>query len=116
MISLTTPTYDIQGDLIINTDPKTTFGTLSRRNTRTATLDGESVLTDLGYSYSDMVLTIEASVISQGNIDHLKYLLINHPVLYISTKEGVFLGTIKGLDSNVIPVSFNFLPIKKVSA
>ena len=115
MIAISTLTYDIDGHLILHVNPDTDFGKMTRRHTRTATLDGESVITDLGYAWSDMTFNINVSRITNEELDQLKYLIQAYPVLLISTKEGCFEGALDSLDSRIYPISFNFLPLKKVS-
>ena len=60
MIGIATPTYDLNGvlvllDFIVSAS---NFRDLSRRSTRTATLDGSAVLNDLGFSDSDRTITL----------------------------------------------------------
>ena len=61
MIGITAPTYDLDGVLVVETQrlSTSTYKGLTRRSTRTATLDGSSVLNDLGFSDSDRTVVVK---------------------------------------------------------
>lgn len=114
MIILSTRTFDLQGYMVLDTAPQTNFGTLSRRATRTATLDGGSSSTDLGFSWTDSVFKIVLAKLNDADLDNLKYLVQTYPLLVMSTKEGLFEGIISALSTKNYPVEFIFSPTKKL--
>ena len=117
MIGLTTLTYDLDGNMTLYpSESSAKLGSFRRRQTRTATIDGGSDFTDLGFTHSDMLFSYEVSKITEPEANQLVYLLKNYPQVNMSNKEGVFRGLLTNLDINRLPVTFDFLPIKKVSA
>ena len=113
MIALSTITFDILGQITLFPDRNTsTLGSFRRRSNRTATLDGGSDLTDLGFSYSDLIFTFEITKITQDEAENIEYLIKNYPLLRISTREGFFEGALASVDINATPITFNFLPTK----
>jgi hypothetical protein len=62
---------------------------ISRRLSRSATLDGGGVLVDSGYSASDRVLTVNARVTSAEQAI-LEYIAKNYTRVTVVTAEGVF--------------------------
>lgn len=115
MIGLYTPTYDLQGHIILNEDPSSTVPILSRRLTRTATLDGESTINDLGFSYSDGTYVLRFNDLTTKEIGVLEHMIKLHPLVTLTTKEGAYFGAIKSLSLRVQPVELTFLIKKLVS-
>ena len=58
MIAITTPTYDLDGVYVSHHHPLSSLNDITRRATRTATLDGGAVMNDIGYSDSDRTITV----------------------------------------------------------
>jgi len=112
MISISAPTYDLNGNVIIVDDAQTKEPDLKRRVTRTATLDGASTISDMGYSDSDGVYNIKSNYV---DVDKLKNLIQNYSLLTLSTKNGVFSGVISKMNVSAMPVQITFLIEKKLS-
>jgi len=115
MIGLSTLAYDLDGFLLIRENIKTQNPTLERRVTRTATLDGLSSISDLGYSDSDGTFFLSITNITQTGIDTLEYLVKNYANLRLSAKSGCFEGVLKLVDTNTFPIQATFLINKRVS-
>jgi len=61
----------------------------ARRVSRTATLDGDSVITDSGYTDSDRVIEIRANVTAAQEAT-IQYLLETYSLLSVSTPDGCY--------------------------
>lgn len=61
----------------------------SRRVSRTATLDGGSVVTDSGYTDTDRTLTIQTRI-TEAQETILKYLIQTYALLTVVTDEGCY--------------------------
>ncbi len=108
MIALSTITFSLTGHLILQESSASIFSDLSRRVSKTATLDGGVLLTDLGYSEGDREFKLELLTEDSTSILALKRLVEAYSLLYLSCKEGVYKGVIANLKYDTYPVTFNF--------
>lgn len=115
MIGLSTLTFDLDGHVLLHAGVKTQEPIMTRRVSRTATLDGSSVLSDLGFSDSDGTYFLSFQRITQAQIESLKYLIQNYNRLMLCSKNGAFEGVLSVLDMNELPIKATFLIEKKVS-
>ena len=92
MISITSPTFDLDGVLTLKRTDESDQHTHSRRVTRTATLDGGAVLVDQGYSHADRTIKAKARQLVQTDFDRAAYLLQTYPQVVVSCDAGVFLA------------------------
>lgn len=98
MIVISNLDFDVDGALVIEEDPqRSDFGTASRRQNRVATLDGNSVLQDRGYSNSDLTFTIVAKSFTDESFRRLRSLLESYPVVRFSCRLGSFTGSLRDL-------------------
>ena len=89
-ISITTPTYDPQGNVLFSYDRVgSSTKEMTRRVTRTAALDGTVDITDSGFSHGDRTLTISAEL-SKSKADRLEYVFCTYSEVYVSFEDGVF--------------------------
>lgn len=96
MIGISSLTFDLKGSIILRGYEKSsTLIDLSRRITRTATLDGGVDIEDRGLSHGDRTLTVSIKNISKESAGTLKYLIENYAEVRVSTNEGCFLAVIK---------------------
>ena len=110
MISITSVEFDIEGAIEFEENKsKTKYGTPSRRGNRVATLDGGAVLQDRGYSNSDLDFSITALAYSEAVFSRLKELMVLSPIQRISTRNGVYLGRIKDINSETFKFNFEVL-------
>lgn len=94
-IILSAPSADVNGTVKFKyAGRETDIYSLSRRVTRTATLDGGSVTNDLGFTHSDRTFNVSAAL-SPDQQDLVSRLLRTYPTLMISVQEGLFLGAIE---------------------
>lgn len=100
MIAISTPTFDLNGSLVIKDyDPATDISSLSRRVSRTATLDGGCEIEDKGLSHGDRTFSIQFPA-SLTDANALKYLVESYLLLKIATAEGMFTGAVENLRIN----------------
>lgn len=99
MISLSTTTFDLSGDLLINRYSlnETRNRDYERRVSRTATLDGSAVLSDGGYSAGDRTVTIVVKQADSDTIATARYLIQNYSTLWLSQADGAYLSVIQDL-------------------
>ena len=109
MMSIRTPLYDLNGFILFQEAANTSYPELSRRVTRTATLDGNSTINDMGYSDSDNSYIIRINNMPQSDILKLSTIIKTYALVYLSTREGVFYGAISSLNTANDPAEFTFL-------
>lgn len=68
----------------------------TRRVTRTATLDGNAVIIDNGYTSADSTLAIEAAL-TEADARRLHHLMQTYPEIIASTPDGCYLGVIESV-------------------
>lgn len=91
MISISTPTYDINGTLRLNARFADAWQG-ERRASVTATLDGSSSVYDTGFSYSDQTLSASLRDPTRAQLVSLRYLTAVYGQVVISCDAGVFLA------------------------
>lgn len=89
MISLSAPTYDPAGSLIIKASISNPY-VGKRRGNVTATLDGESYSYDAGYSDSDITLTARLSKPGKEIVQTLQYLVAYYSKCILAYERGCF--------------------------
>ena len=87
MISLSTQTSSTY-HLVIKHFTSTDYKTLTRRVSRIATLDGDSTITDSGFTNTDRTLTIKAKI-TKAEWVILEYMTENYSLWNVSV-EGEF--------------------------
>lgn len=93
LIAFESYVFDPQGSIVIDANPDSTLDTSTRRITRTATLDGNAVIVDNGYTASDSTLSINANL-SEPEENRLLRIMHIYPEVVCSTPNGCFLGVI----------------------
>ena len=85
--------FDPVGSIGIDALPGSDLSASTRRVTRTATLDGNAVIIDNGYTAADSTLAIETWV-SESELQRLQHLIQIYPEIMATTPEGCYLGVI----------------------
>lgn len=75
---------------------------LRRRVTRSATLDGESFVDDLGFSHEDRTFVVNYEGLSPEKQNDLAYLVQTQSTLIASTDDGVFAVSPAALSNTTI--------------
>ena len=98
-IGISTPTFDIQGNLLFKaTISSTELKNLTRRVSRTATLDGGVSIIDSGYADGDRTFNITADL-TETECDRLEYLIKNYSEVILAVPEGIFSVNLKSLQN-----------------
>lgn len=115
MIALSTIEADLIGHIIFQETPDSTYQIHERRMTRTATLDGLSTISDMGYTASDNTFVVRIKNPPKMIVDRIIYFVRNYPIIKLSNKDGAFLGAINQFKTHLDPVEFTFFVKQKVS-
>lgn len=90
MIALSSPTYDINGNINIAVMPTNLFDA-TRRGSVTATLDGSVSVYDTGYSISDQTIKCTVKRADKSLLQRLQYLIAHYGQIVICCDAGAFL-------------------------
>ena len=117
MIGLSSLEYSLTGTVLLErADAKSRLWDRNRRVTRTATLDGSAILTDIGYSDTDRTLTIVEPKVSEAIVTLVAALQEDYATILVVTREGAFRGAIKTMGVQDGDLTITFLVIEKLSA
>lgn len=117
MIGIAALEFSLTGSLILErADAKSRLWDRNRRVTRTATLDGSAVLTDIGYSDTDRTFTIVEPKASEAVVTLVAALQEDYATILVVTREGAFRGAIKAMGVQDGDLTITFLVIEKLSA
>lgn len=109
--------FDIDGVVLLNyIDSGADLFTVDRRVSRTATLDGGSIIDDLGFSDTDRTLSITANNVTKEQSIRLSYILRNYTLITIATDEAIFLCAPSSYSYSDGQASFVALVKQKLSA
>ena len=95
-ITLESTVFDPVGVISLEALPGSDLSASTRRVTRTATLDGQAVIIDNGYTSADSTLAIEAAL-TEAEAQRLHHLMQIYPEIIASTPEGCYLGVIESV-------------------
>ncbi|WP_136247929.1 hypothetical protein [Halomonas borealis] len=94
LIGLAARTYDPQGALQVPWREGTEDASLSRRVTRTATLDGGVAITNRGHAPGDRTVTLSLEGQPLGVIERARRLLRLHGQVTVSLRDGCYVATL----------------------
>lgn len=89
MIALTTPTYDLNGHLVIHREPANLYEA-ARRGSVTETLDGGVSVYDTGYSTSAQTLRVSIRRPAKDTLVQLRYLVAYYGQLIVCCEIGAY--------------------------
>ena len=95
-ITFESTVFDPVGVVGLEALPGSDLSASTRRVTRTATLDGQAVIIDNGYTSADSTLAIEAAL-TEAEAQRLHHLMQIYPEIIASTPEGCYLGVIESV-------------------
>lgn len=94
VLAISSNTFDLNGNLFLKESDllikKTYLSDISRRSTRTATLDGKSSLYDTGYSASDRTITVSVPLDKTDIIDKLEYFVKTYSEMTLILPDGAY--------------------------
>jgi len=107
IISICSYLFDYAGDFLVIAEPDSDFSHVSRRVSRSATLDGGCIIVDNGYTPSDATLTIVISQIADATRLDLLQMIKTHSAITVAYQNNIFLGVVeKVVDTNQIKINF----------
>ncbi|MFA5922311.1 MAG: hypothetical protein WC856_13630 [Methylococcaceae bacterium] len=96
--SICSELFDYAGDFLIHVQElESDLSHISRRVSRSATLDGGSIIVDNGYSASDATFTIVIRDIDNTTRLALIAMIKRHSAIIVSVKENVFSGVVEAI-------------------
>ena len=98
-ITFESTVFDPVGVISLEALPGSDLSASTRRVTRTATLDGNAVIIDNGYTAADSTLAIEAWL-TESEEKRLQHLIQIYPEIIATTPEGCYLGVIDSVRQN----------------
>lgn len=115
MLGISPQTYSAGGGLLLEIRPDSELETITRRVSRTATLDGNSSISDFGYSAADATLLIKLQNLGTADRLALEAMVKLHPLLVVSCRTGCYLGAVSSLNTGITPETITFLVKQKLS-
>jgi hypothetical protein len=98
-VSICSKLFDYDGDFLLAIDEfNSDLSHITRRVSRTATLDGGSIIVDNGYSASDATFTIIIRDIDNPARLALMSMIRRHSAIIVSVKEDIFSGVVETLN------------------
>ena len=113
-IAIAALTYDLNSPLELEILPESTLQEMSRRVTRSQTLDLGVSIVDNGFCHGDRTLRVKARV-TEIQAELLLYLIRTYSLLSFSMPDGLFSGVIETCTNDSGEVSFSILVNEKLS-
>lgn len=114
-ISLSAPDFDINGQVYIDAFADSQR-TVTRRVTRTATLDGGVAITDGGFSHGDETLNYTWRTVNREHLWLISSLQENYPLVVVSNRDGCFSAAIETLSPGPAESSIVLLVKEKLTS
>jgi hypothetical protein len=101
LVSIASKLFDYSGHFLFAINPvRSQISDVSRRVSRTATLDGGALVVDNGYTASDATFNITPKKLTPELRNGLRRLAQLHSEIIVCIEEGAFLGAISSIDEN----------------
>lgn len=91
------------------------FFTMSRRNSRTETLDGGVVVSDFGFSHGDRTITVVSQVDDEDIVNSLRLFFQTYSNCVLTMRDGVFDAYMSEFKNDFGRVSIVFLLYEELS-
>ena len=115
-VTLSTPTFDIDGHITIDALPASTdLGEVRRRMNRVQTLDGGAAFNDAGFSEADRTIRLQWTPQNAASEAQIARLVRLYQRLRISCSEGVFLAAPESYKSSSGVSTLSLLVAEKIS-
>lgn len=117
MIGISTITFDLDGARIFSGDRNTELNNRKgeRRISRTATLDGNVLIDDLGFADGDRTLTAIELDATEAAVNFAKYLVENYSLINVTTDDGAYEAAPESYTVDDGKVSLTLLVNRKIS-
>jgi hypothetical protein len=108
IVSICSKLYDNQGNFLVDADENDSdFSSVSRRVSRSATLDGGCIIVDNGYTPSDATFTIVIKKIDDSKRLGILAMTKIHSLVTVANKDAVYEGVIESIqDINSMKIKF----------
>lgn len=90
MIAISAPVFDITGAMVFKDAGDSEFDTVSRRVSRTATLDGGAYVSDAGYSDADITLVFKVKQLTSADVINLRRMFSSYNTLVATTPRAAY--------------------------
>lgn len=114
-ISISTPVYDVYGQVYIQPIPNTDESETRRRVARVATLDGGVAVNDRGFAEGDRDLEYTFVAQSRAHNDSIDRLVKLYARVHVSTPGGVYLAAPESFTPGQNESTIKLLVISKLS-
>lgn len=114
MISISAPSFDPIGNIIIQPLDASELEDIERRVSRIKTLDGGAVANDTGHSVADRTLNVTWRY-TAADFELMKRFVQLYPRLLVSTPEAVFSAIPQRLTKRAGEASITLLVMQKLS-
>ena len=116
-VTLSTPTFDLDGHITIDALPASTdLGEVRRRMNRVATLDGGAAFNDAGFSEADRTIRLQWTPQNAASEAQIARLVRLYQRLRVSCSEGVFLAAPESYKSQANVSTLSLLVAEKLTA
>lgn len=115
MIGLATQVRDPIGAVILGKTAESDLAQMGRRVSRTATLDGASVITDGGHAAADRTFDVVCRHVTQDDLDSVEYLIRNYSQIIVSTDRGCFVGALETMRLSEDKLTIKILVTEEIS-
>jgi hypothetical protein len=118
MIILTSRLFDItHSPVLLSEDPQNSSArNVSRRVSRTATLDGSAVIHDGGFADADRTIDVRVPNATQAQLSAVLALIQADNLQRVATEDGVFEGALERITQDGGSLTARFLVQRKLSA
>jgi len=108
IISICSKLFDYAGDFLLSIQElESDLSYISRRISRSATLNGGAIIVDNGYAPSDATFTIVIRDIDNVTRLRLITMIKRHSAISVSIKENIFSGVVENLtDKDSMKIRF----------
>jgi hypothetical protein len=114
MISISSPTYDPNGALVLATRPINPYEA-SRRGNVTATLDGGVSVYDTGYSIADQTVRAQVKSPKKTALVALTYIVAHYAQIVFCCETGAF-SAVPSFSMNGDTLSLQFRLVRRLDA
>lgn len=116
-VVLSTTEYDALAPVVLDVKvDNTDWGTIRRRVTRSATIDGSAVFVDFGQSDADTTIVLKWVPVSRDDEEYVTRLVKLYPLITVATIDGLFLACPESYTTTASESTLSLLVKSRLSA
>jgi hypothetical protein len=115
MITLITETFDSQSGLSLQESADSQIGNRVRRINKRRLLDGTVFVDPRGYSAADTDFALTIQNITEADAEQVAYLMETYSSLIITTRRGVFRGSLQNYAPSGADLKFAFIVSEEIT-